>query len=89
MKSNKAMNYLLNRLTAMKKLLIASLLLSGTCVLNATDLTWAGGEVGNNSGFIFPILAIGLRWEIPHQALTMSLSAILLLQPMEVQISIK
>lgn len=53
MKSNKAMNYLLNRLTAMKKLLIASLFLSGTCVLNANDLTWAGGEVGNNSGFNF------------------------------------
>ena len=47
------MNDLLNRLTAMKKLLIASLFLSGTCVLNATDLTWAGGEVGNNSGFNF------------------------------------
>lgn len=47
------MNYLLNRLTAMKKLLIASLFLSGTCVLNATDLTWAGGEVGDNSGFDF------------------------------------
>lgn len=52
-KSNKAISDLLNRLTAMKKLLIASLLLSGTCVLNATDLTWAGGEVGNNSGFNF------------------------------------
>lgn len=47
------MNNLLNRLTAMKKLLIASLFLSGTCVLNATDLTWAGGEVGNDSGFNF------------------------------------
>ena len=41
MKSNEAISDLLNRLTAMKKLLIASLL-SGTCVLNATDLTWAG-----------------------------------------------
>lgn len=53
MKSNEAISDLLNRLTAMKKLLIASLFLSGTCVLNATDLTWAGGEVGNNSGFNF------------------------------------
>lgn len=83
------MNYLLNRLTGMKKLLIASLLLSGTCVLNATDLTWVGGEVGNNSGFNFSDVGNWSPMEIPHQALTMSLSAILLLQPMEVQISIK
>lgn len=36
----------------MKKVLFASLFLSGACVLSAADLTWAGGE-GDSSGFKF------------------------------------
>ena len=46
------MNYLLNRLTAMKKLYLLPLFFMSV-VLNATDYNWAGGEVGNNSGFNF------------------------------------
>ena len=37
----------------MKKLLFASLFFSTAYVLNATDLTWAGGDVCDNSGFDF------------------------------------
>lgn len=36
----------------MKKVLFASLFLSGACVLSAADLTWVGGE-GDSSGFNF------------------------------------
>lgn len=36
----------------MKKVLFASLFLSGACVLSAADLTWVGGE-GDRSGFNF------------------------------------
>ena len=36
----------------MKKVLFASLFLSGACALSAADLTWAGGE-GDSSGFKF------------------------------------
>ena len=36
----------------MKKVLFASLFLSGACVLSAADLTWVGGE-GDSSGFKF------------------------------------
>lgn len=36
----------------MKKVLFASLFLSGACVLSASDLTWVGGE-GDSSGFNF------------------------------------
>lgn len=36
----------------MKKVLFASLFLSGACALSAADLTWAGGE-GDSSGFNF------------------------------------
>ena len=36
----------------MKKVLFASLFLSGACVLSASDLTWIGGE-GDSSGFNF------------------------------------
>lgn len=36
----------------MKKVLFASLFLSGACVLSAADLTWIGGE-GDSSGFNF------------------------------------